>query len=117
MKRAPKKRNAIKRVRQAVALAPRVISFRLDENESQLLQTKAGEQGLSSHQFAHDLVITTMQQDAGGKCPALVGEQIEAKILSLRAELCLVAEVLLIGAGKLTKEAAAEWVDSNLKPD
>ncbi len=94
-----------------------MISFRLDEKESEQLHAKAKDQGLSSHQLAHDLVLTTMQQEADGKSSNLKLDKIETRIKSLRAELCLVTEVLLVGGGKVTKEQAANWVDTNLKPE
>ncbi len=64
MKRTTKKRKPAKRAARRSSLAPRVISFRLDEKESEQLDAKAKDQGLSSHQLAHDLVLTTMQQEA-----------------------------------------------------
>jgi len=117
MKRTTKKRKPAKRAARRSSLAPRVISFRLDEKESEQLDAKAKDQGLSSHQLAHDLVLTTMQQEADGKSSNLKLDKIETRIKSLRAELCLVTEVLLVGGGKATKEQAANWVDTNLKPE
>lgn len=117
MKRRYNKRKPSRSASRGTSTAPKVISFRPDKADRDLLFTRASEQGLSSHQLAHDYVVSILHEQSDGREMEAKIANLEQRIKQLRDELCLVAEVLLNAAGKVSKEQAAEWVDANLKPE
>ena len=117
MKRASRQRKSSRSAVRGTTTAPSVISFRPDKADSELLFNKAWQQGLSSHQLAHDYVVSILHEQPDGRAMEAKIANLEQRIKQLRDELCLVAEVLLNAAGKVTREKAAEWVDANLKPE
>ena len=95
---------------------PRVIGFRLSEDEAVDLAERASEEGRSPHQMAHDLVVKSLESDGGGEQLGGKLESLQRQMLELREELSLVAEVLLANAGKATPAEASLWADQNMKP-
>lgn len=99
------------------AKIPLLISFRLNVEQAEALSTAASEEGLSAHQMAHDLVLSSLWQQKRGEAEGLGNcEALERQIFELREELALVAEALLTRAGKVSDDDAARWVDENVKP-
>ena len=92
---------------------PLLISFRLDSEQAESLSSLASEEGLSSHQMAHDLVLKALWQHKRGVVeePKALARQ----IFELREELALVTEKLLARAGKMSEEEAARWADDNMR--
>jgi hypothetical protein len=98
------------------AIIPRVIGFRLSEDEAGELADRASEEGISPHQLAHDLVLASLHESERRAAELRDFQKLQHQVFELREELALVAEVLLSCAGKVETRDAGRWVDQNLKP-
>jgi hypothetical protein len=116
MRKIDTSKNGRVRTRRAPAEAPTVIGFRLNEDESAALADDAKDKELSPHRLAHDIVVEKLR---GKESTAATSDQVQAlsrQLFTLREELALVAEALLVASGKSSLQAAKEWVDKNLAP-
>ena len=91
-------------------------TFRLSAEDEELLLERATEKGTNRHQTAKDLAAAALKKNDAGREVIEKIELIQRQIFELREEISLMAEVLLVNAGKRSREEASQWVDSNLKP-
>jgi len=91
-------------------------SFRLSAEETELLIERATENGKTRHQMAEDLTKAALKKNDNNHEVIEKIELVQRQIFELREEISLMAEVLLVNAGKKSREEASKWADSNLKP-
>ena len=99
----------------AEEVSPKIVSFRLDPQDSKNLVERAEIAGVSPGHFAKCLVLEALNR-AGQM------DEVKERILALehaltlvREDIALSTEVLLVAAGHTPKDAAAAWVTDNLK--
>jgi len=92
---------------------PEVIGFKLDDENRAKLEAQANQLGTKRNLLARDMVLKALNE--GGDITGLV-VALNHQLFALREELALVAEALLIHAGKTSPEQAKKWADENIKP-
>ncbi len=97
--------------------ASRNIAFRLDQETSEVLGERAARHRIGTNQLSRHYLIEALHRDEKeisiGDGLNLLKEDIEG----IRRDFILIAEALLIGAGKATPEEAKQWVTENLIQD
>ena len=89
------------------------IGFRLDAVSRQVLAERAARLNVSPHDLARDYVMETLQASEERAALREAIRALSAQMQHLREDLALVAENLLVSAGKVTPREARTWVESN----
>lgn len=89
------------------------ISFRLDYESYQLLVKQAGKAQMSRHEFAKKLVVDSLANEYQESTKDLLLE-IRHDLNLLREEHITATNALLVTAGKLNPEKAAEFIERRL---
>lgn len=91
------------------------ISFRLPDDVMGILAERAAIHELSIHRYARMLVLEALfQSDAHERIGAAIADS-QREVHQLRHDLAFSMKTLLMTAGKLSEEAAREWVQRNFK--
>lgn len=93
----------------------RPISFRLDDHYLAVLTKQASRFGMSPGEYARRLVLDALEETDHRRLEEGMGA-LEREVAQLRAELANSVMALLVGAGKVDKDEARDWVQANLKP-
>jgi hypothetical protein len=96
------------------APAPEAVHYRVDEEAGRWLQQQAASGNKSHNAVARDCLLQTMSQTgAPGEWRAALNE-LRHEMKQLRKLILAATHGLLVGAGHLTKDQAAEWVKEKL---
>lgn len=94
--------------------APQSIAFRLDEEYREKLEKMAKESAMSPGQFARFLVIAALDNTERIAIRRDL-QNLKSDMSSLRRDLSNVALALLVGAGRMDKREANQWVKEHLR--
>lgn len=92
----------------------RPVSFRLDKHHLERLKEEAEKYGLSPGEYARRLVLDQLEQTSRRELEEGLSE-VKREVSALRVDVAAAVRALLVGAGKVSKEDAHEWVMTNLK--
>ena len=90
------------------------IGFRLAKAQRQALLRRAAELGVSHHELARHYVLEALGE---AEDRVLLREDLavlQNEVNTLRADLALAVEALLVSAGKVPRAEARAWVQQNL---
>ncbi len=90
------------------------VAFRLDEEYREKLEKLSKENGMSPGQFARFLVVTALE-DTERLAMRKDLQTLKTELASFRRDLSNVALALLVGAGKMDKTEANQWVKAHLR--
>ena len=93
----------------------RTLGFRLGEVHRKTLEARAKKTGSTASELARELVIDGLDDDREIDQLRQKVTSVESQIKSLRQDLSVSVQALLVASGKVTAEQAKEWIQQNLE--
>ena len=94
--------------------SPSVISFRLDDQSSQVLSERAARLGVSPHELARQYVLEILQQAEERAVLRGALQQLCENQKQFHADFAFAVQALLTSAGKVPTEKAEAWVAASI---
>ena len=94
---------------------PPAVVFRLDSDNVQELSARAEKLGVSIHQLARHYTLEALGEKEKRRLEQQAIYALQQEIATLREDLTLCVEVLLVSAGKVSENDARDWVRENFE--
>ena len=93
----------------------RTLGFRLGESQRQTLEERAKKVGSTPSELARQLVVEGLNDEREIDQLRAKVSSVESQLLTLRKDLNVSVQALLVASGKVNAEQAREWVQQNLE--
>lgn len=90
------------------------VSFRLDEQYLDRLKKESSKYGMSAGDYARRVVLDALEDTEQRKVQDELRD-VKRELAELRDDIATAVFALLVGAGKIEKGEARDWVSANLK--